>query len=751
MFIFLAIFLFLATSLPVSAQVNATEQNTPVSFGLQQVGQNIGLGGLDIRLIIAQIIRAILGFLGVIAVVLVIYAGYTIMTSEGNEEKIVQGKRILTNAVIGLAIILSAFAIAQFIINSLSRATGIGGGEGGVGLENPPSFFGSGALGRVVKDHYPTRDQTNVARNTSIIVTFGLPVDPSSIIENTNKDCWTTNFSGPTTTCYFKTDTTTLWDGKDVKEIYEPYYGDCIVPAGSTDKVCDHLIYDLVTVANLPVMIYKSTTTSEANLTKTDFIPRLARTTYQDGDKRHAYTFVFSPLPGEYLGSDTENVWYTVKLNKNILQLQPKDNNPVGIFENQHPPFYFWNFQTGTYLDFIPPYVSRVVPESGKTISRNEIVRIDFSEPVDPVSAQGVLDATSSFTNIIFGTTTVAGEWKISNGYQSLEFIPQEQCGTNSCGNPMYCLSVNCSNTQDSNCTSSFEILVRTAELTGAITSFQADPFTGVVDTCANALDNGSNMKPDFVVNNPHKPNLYSGSNLHIINGHGQTPPNTEENYDNYWWKFIVRNQIDRTVPIIEKANPPIDTEEVAYNAPLEVYFSKEMLYDSFNTTTLEEYCGHQPNPYNCPDASIWFYKRFSVWTESINNGTATELLMPHREFGPLLMGADKKLVRPDIYYFPIIPSTIESNNQQCLYPGRGPAKPLGVSDKGFSYTCKYKEENDGTVVQDINCVGVTNNEHLDTGCAQTSEPFGGTWAVSSTAFCTSSLETSAVSYIFGE
>ena len=69
-------------------------------------GQQTGLGTDDIRLIIARIIRAVLGLLGIISLSLILYAGYTIMTAMGNEEKVAQGKKILINTVIGLAIIL---------------------------------------------------------------------------------------------------------------------------------------------------------------------------------------------------------------------------------------------------------------------------------------------------------------------------------------------------------------------------------------------------------------------------------------------------------------------------------------------------------------------------------------------------------------------------------------------------------------------------------------------------------------------
>jgi hypothetical protein len=94
-------------------------------FGTEAV--NTGLGGSlsqgDPRTIIGRIINIVLGFLGVIALILIIYAGFLWMTSEGNEEKVAKAKKTLISAVIGLLIILASWGIATFLINRLSGAT----------------------------------------------------------------------------------------------------------------------------------------------------------------------------------------------------------------------------------------------------------------------------------------------------------------------------------------------------------------------------------------------------------------------------------------------------------------------------------------------------------------------------------------------------------------------------------------------------------------------------------------------------
>lgn len=74
--------------------------------------------------IAASIIKTALGVLGFVTVVVIFYAGYQWITSAGSDEKIKAAKGRIVNAVIGLLIIMLAYGIASFVINSLSTATG---------------------------------------------------------------------------------------------------------------------------------------------------------------------------------------------------------------------------------------------------------------------------------------------------------------------------------------------------------------------------------------------------------------------------------------------------------------------------------------------------------------------------------------------------------------------------------------------------------------------------------------------------
>lgn len=70
----------------------------------------------DIRLTIVRFIMISLSVIGVIFVILLVFAGFKYMTAAGNEDKIKDSLKQITQAVIGLVIILSAWSISYFIL-----------------------------------------------------------------------------------------------------------------------------------------------------------------------------------------------------------------------------------------------------------------------------------------------------------------------------------------------------------------------------------------------------------------------------------------------------------------------------------------------------------------------------------------------------------------------------------------------------------------------------------------------------------
>ncbi len=85
-----------------------------------------GLGDRDPRDIAASLIQVILGFLGILAVVIILIGGFKWMTAAGNEDQVAEARKIIVAGIIGLVIILAAWGIANFVLESLLTATTTG-------------------------------------------------------------------------------------------------------------------------------------------------------------------------------------------------------------------------------------------------------------------------------------------------------------------------------------------------------------------------------------------------------------------------------------------------------------------------------------------------------------------------------------------------------------------------------------------------------------------------------------------------
>ncbi|MBU0667498.1 pilin [Patescibacteria group bacterium] len=71
------------------------------------------------RNLILTFLNFFLGFLGLLAVVMVIYGGILYVTAAGEQDKLDKGKKIIMYAVVGIVIILLAFALVNTILGGL--------------------------------------------------------------------------------------------------------------------------------------------------------------------------------------------------------------------------------------------------------------------------------------------------------------------------------------------------------------------------------------------------------------------------------------------------------------------------------------------------------------------------------------------------------------------------------------------------------------------------------------------------------
>ncbi|MFA7286047.1 MAG: pilin [Patescibacteria group bacterium] len=74
------------------------------------------------ELIVANIIQIALSLVGIIFVILMIYAGYLWMTARGNEEQATKARELIIQSVIGATIIFLAYFITAFVVQRIGEA-----------------------------------------------------------------------------------------------------------------------------------------------------------------------------------------------------------------------------------------------------------------------------------------------------------------------------------------------------------------------------------------------------------------------------------------------------------------------------------------------------------------------------------------------------------------------------------------------------------------------------------------------------
>jgi cytochrome bd-type quinol oxidase subunit 2 len=86
------------------------------SVGGDTFNPNANLGSL-----IAVLIQSFFGLLGIIFIILILLAGYQWMTARGDEDKVRKAQATIQRAIIGLIIIIAAYAITFFVFKALDK------------------------------------------------------------------------------------------------------------------------------------------------------------------------------------------------------------------------------------------------------------------------------------------------------------------------------------------------------------------------------------------------------------------------------------------------------------------------------------------------------------------------------------------------------------------------------------------------------------------------------------------------------
>lgn len=109
--IYLAFFIFASPVFAVDSAISNLENSAKVGYSDQDLSKTI----TDVPGTIGKIIGVGLSFVGVLFLILLIYGGFIWMTARGNQQDISKAMDLIQAAVIGLIIVLAAYAITAYV------------------------------------------------------------------------------------------------------------------------------------------------------------------------------------------------------------------------------------------------------------------------------------------------------------------------------------------------------------------------------------------------------------------------------------------------------------------------------------------------------------------------------------------------------------------------------------------------------------------------------------------------------------
>lgn len=610
------------------ASVSVFALSLPFVAGAQDAGleaaASVGLSTASLPVIVGRIIYAFLGLLGVILVVLIIYAGFLWMTAQGNDEQIKKAKQVITNAVIGLAIILSAWAITAWIINALTEAT-----RGASGSSQDDRWYdltsgprGSPLGNGIIEYHYPEPAQADVPRNTKISITFKKPLVLSTVFRNyDDKGTYTTTddlLCAGAAPCETGTPVTaeTVLELNVENVRVTPVTGLRDSGTGSIDERFSRR-YPAETSLTEPAPTAKVTAVTAAFT-----VPQMQ-------------SLVLRPLT--LLGSPSGPMNYRVALRGGDTGIKvwedtgnPAEPDIISAFEREYPDGgYYWLFETGTTIDVTPPKIDTVIPLTTVTpgqpdssvLDRNQLLQIYFDEAVDPTTASGILGAGGGFGLIDIsaqclpgtypGTCswnggqpgTVPGKLALGNRYRTAEFTPSDPCDgqfiENSCGEQVFCLPRNVE----------LRVTAVAAEIDTVLPIEPAPPTASVDNGVEDMVGNSMDGNGDGVAQGQQSAPAGSQDNGRPDAYDLNTAPVVATNMsDTATWRYHVGSNIDLTVPVVKVLDPPAlpsdaDYEDGASHVPVDLtigmVWSKIMSVTSLRTGTFDEKLARFPDPYS--------------------------------------------------------------------------------------------------------------------------------------------------------
>ena len=177
------------TSDPNGCSPELTWKDNRCIVDIESHGAQLGLGGTakDIRDNIRTAINIALGFVGVLGVIMIIYAGFLWMFAAGNEERVGKAKKTMIWSAVGLVVIGSAWTIASYFLSIGQQLGGTAGNPSGSnGAQGVPPTGGVVEAFAIADQETARGDPDNksedIYRCSSIQTRFNHYIDRKSVV-----------------------------------------------------------------------------------------------------------------------------------------------------------------------------------------------------------------------------------------------------------------------------------------------------------------------------------------------------------------------------------------------------------------------------------------------------------------------------------------------------------------------------------------------------------------------------------------
>lgn len=251
----------------------------------------------------------------------------------------------------------------------------------------------------------------------------------------------------------------------------------------------------------------------------------------------------------------------------------------------------------------------------------NTVIQINFNEPVNPLRISGLASEVADYIRVTnynnqskkngdscvqdedclsysCGSSKTCigdylpGKFLISNGYKTVEFVSDQECGVNGCGEKIYCLPAN----------SHLAVELKAPDLKACQTDsdcLSLAPFSKCQDsdlgykTCQNELnrnyplsDASRNGTFDLALNSfdGNRDNYADGPKNYYNDNYVFDDSKNDGQRDNYRFSFYINDIINLTPPKIESISPSQNQREVNLAEPIKINWNTLMMNSTLRT-----------------------------------------------------------------------------------------------------------------------------------------------------------------------